>query len=179
MSAEVKSVGRTSDYITVLPAGRLLYKSREYRCSLGRTGVTRDKREGDGATPVGCFPIREILYRADRVRLPECAFPARPISPEDGWSEDPEDPAYNKLVKLPHGRTVDRLWRDDHIYDVIAVLGYNDSPAVPGVGSAIFLHVCRPSYSSTQGCVAMSLHDLLQVIATIQEGTQVCVRATE
>lgn len=179
MSAGRRSVSGTNDYVTVLPVGRLLYKGSGYRCSLGRSGVSRDKREGDGATPAGCFPIREILYRADRVRLPECAFLARPISPEYGWSEDPEDPAYNKLVKFPHGRTVDRLWRDDHIYDVIVVLGYNDSPAVPGIGSAIFMHVCRPSYSATQGCIAMSLDDLMQVIETMKEDTKVCVRATE
>jgi L,D-peptidoglycan transpeptidase YkuD (ErfK/YbiS/YcfS/YnhG family) len=162
----------------VLPAGRLIYRGREYRCSLGRSGVTLDKREGDGATPMGCFPIREVFYRADRVRRPDCPFPARPISHKHGWSEDPEDPAYNQLVELPHGRTVDRLWRDDHIYDVIVVLGYNDRPPLPGRGSAIFLHVSRPNYSPTLGCVAMSLDDLMRLIETIQEDTQVCVRAS-
>lgn len=135
-----------------------------------------DKREGDGATPVGRFPLRRVLYRSDRLPRPSTALPVSAITPSDAWCEDPGDPNYNRLVTLGPAEEHDRLWRDDHVYDVIVVMGYNDSPPLAGKGSAVFLHVARDRYPPTAGCIALSLDDLLEFLSTAELGTAVEVR---
>lgn len=134
----------------------------------------RDKREGDGATPIGSFPLRRVLYRPDRLAPPETALPAAPLSPHDGWCDDPGHPSYNQQVCLPFDGRCERLWRKDHVYDVIVVLGYNDNPVIAGKGSAIFLHVAKPDFAPTEGCVALSQADLLSVLA--QCGPRACIQ---
>ncbi|MBV8616407.1 MAG: L,D-transpeptidase family protein [Acetobacteraceae bacterium] len=134
------------------------------RATLGRGGVRVDKREGDGATPAGLLPLRRVLYRADRLPPPRCAVPVEPLSPNDGWCDDPDDADYNRLVTLPHPARHEALWRADALYDVIGVLGWNDAPVRRGAGSAIFLHVGRPDRAPTEGCVALALSDLLRLL---------------
>ena len=137
---------------------------RRWRCTVGAGGVREDKVEGDAATPAGTFPLRRIYFRNDRLVLPKVRLPARPISEHDGWCDDPADSAYNRPVRLPYPARHEELWRADALYDVIGVLGWNDAPAVPGRGSAIFLHVARPDYAPTQGCVALAPPDLRAVL---------------
>lgn len=156
--------------------GRALYEEREMRCALGLKGVTSHKEEGDGCTPLGAFAIREVLYRSDRIEMPEIALPAEELRPEDGWCTDPMHEEYNTHISLPHTGAYEELWRDDHIYDIILPLGYNDDPALPGKGSAIFLHVARESYAPTEGCVALSMEDLLYVLRSIGQGSVVAIR---
>jgi L,D-peptidoglycan transpeptidase YkuD (ErfK/YbiS/YcfS/YnhG family) len=158
---------------------RAAFGARNWRCAIGPAGVTADKREGDGATPLGCFPLRRLLYRPDRMTRPETHLPVTPLVPEDGWCDAPGDPAYNTQVRLPIAASHERLWRDDNVYDAIVILGHNDDPPRPGAGSAIFLHVARDDYSPTQGCVALALPDLLTVLREAGAGTRVCVAADE
>ncbi|MDJ0609862.1 MAG: L,D-transpeptidase family protein [Kiloniellales bacterium] len=146
-----------------------------YRCALGPGGCRRDKREGDGATPIGSWPMRRVLYRPDRMAAPPTALPVAALDPADGWCDDPEDAHYNRPVTLPYEASHEVLWREDEIYDVIVILGHNDDPPVPGAGSAIFLHVARPDYSPTQGCVALAREDLLAVLGAAGPGTAVVV----
>lgn len=138
---------------------------RTVKCALGRSGIVADKREGDGATPIGRFPLRRVLYRADRLSLPPTALPTAAIEPGDGWCDDPASPDYNRQVRLPVTASHEHLWRHDELYDIVVVLGYNDEPPMAGAGSAIFLHVARADYAPTQGCVAVARADLLQVLA--------------
>lgn len=154
---------------------RAVFGDRAWRCALGPAGVTRDKREGDGATPAGRFPLRRVLYRPDRVAPPSTVLPLARIEPADGWCDDPADVRYNRPVRLPYPASHERFWRDDGIYDVIAILGYNDDRPVPGRGSAIFLHVARPDYGPTQGCVALALPDLLAFLRAADADSHVCV----
>jgi len=119
--------------------------------------------------------VREIFYRADRMAAPRTSLPLRRIAPDDGWCDAPDDPDYNRLVKLPHPASAEHMWREDHLYDLVAVLGYNDDPVVAGKGSAIFLHLARPDYSPTQGCVALATGDLLAAIEQLQPGDQVVI----
>ena len=136
------------------------------RASLGRGGVRGlDKQEGDGATPEGVLPLRRVLYRADRVPRPRASVLITPLAPHDGWCDDPASADYNRAVRLPHPARCEALWREDGLYDVIAVLGWNDAPPVPGRGSAIFLHAARPDGGPTEGCVALPLRDLQMVLA--------------
>ena len=106
-----------------------------------------------------------MLYRADRVRRPVASVPVEPLAPQDGWCDDPAHQDYNRAVSLPHNARCEELWRQDSVYDVIGVLGWNDAPVVAGRGSAIFLHVARPNYAPTEGCVALECADLVRLLA--------------
>ena len=160
-------------HLKVSADGWLQCGNRVFRCTLGRGGVTTDKREGDGATPAGAYPLRQLLYRSDRLAPPPNALPTSPLRPRDGWCDDPGHSAYNCPVTLPLDASAESMWRDDHLYDLVVVLGYNDDPVVSGLGSAIFLHVASPEYSPTEGCIALAKEDLLTVLADITPGSDI------
>jgi L,D-peptidoglycan transpeptidase YkuD (ErfK/YbiS/YcfS/YnhG family) len=149
----------------VFPDGRLIWRGQPLRCAVGVGGVRSDKVEGDGATPAGLLPLRRVFYRADRIQPPHCLVPIEPIAQNDGWCDDPAHAAYNRHVSLPHDGHHEELWRRDEVYDLLAVLGWNDSPVVRGRGSAIFLHVARAGYAPTEGCVSLALPDLTRALA--------------
>ena len=161
--------------ITVASPGTVKWGERRFRCAIGAAGVSRSKREGDRATPLGCFALRRLLYRPDRVARPATELPTSPLQPDDGWCDDPSDHRYNRAVKTGAGARCEALWRADSIYDVIVVLGYNDDPVVPGCGSAIFLHRAREKYAPTAGCIAMALDDLRTVLAGCGADARLCV----
>ena len=152
---------------TAFSDGRLRLGNRAVSCALGRSGViaAADKREGDGATPLGVWTLRRVLYRPDRGDAPVTALPSAPIATDDGWCDAPHDRAYNRQVKLPYPASCERLWREDRLYDLVCVLGHNDDPPVPGLGSAIFLHVAREDHLPTEGCVALQRTDLQALLA--------------
>jgi L,D-peptidoglycan transpeptidase YkuD (ErfK/YbiS/YcfS/YnhG family) len=156
--------------IVVSAAGWMHWLDRTRPCRLGRTGVRIDKREGDGATPVGVWPLRRVFYRPDRVTCPVTALPVAALDPTAGWCDDPTHADYNRPVILPHEASCERMWRDDGLYDVVVVLGHNDDPPVPGLGSAIFLHVADPGGKATEGCIALALADLLDLLADCSPG---------
>lgn len=158
-------------------AGFLRAGSVTFPCRLGRAGILRDKVEGDGGTPVGQFPLRWVYYRPDRMDPPMTALPKVALKPDMGWCDDPADPAYNRPITLPHPTSHERLWRDDDLYDLIVVLGHNDDPVVPGMGSAVFLHIAPPAGKPTQGCVALSAMHLRQVLAQVGSKTVLEIKA--
>jgi L,D-peptidoglycan transpeptidase YkuD (ErfK/YbiS/YcfS/YnhG family) len=143
------------------------------QAALGRGGIRALKREGDGATPLGRFRIREVLYRADRMPRPRTQLPVRAIRAGDGWCEDPVDRNYNRRVRLSPRSNADRLMRSDHLYDLVLVLGYNDRPRVRGRGSAIFVHLARPGFTPTAGCIALERHDLLMLLGELRPGSAI------
>ena len=143
------------------------------RAAIGPGGIAVKGGEGDGITPRGVYPIREVFYRADRIAKPDTALPLRAIQKDDGWCDAPADPNYNRLVKLPYPASAEHMWRDDHLYDLVAVLGYNDDPVVPGKGSAIFLHLAKPDYAHTHGCVALNTDDALAALQQLRPGDSV------
>lgn len=151
--------------ILVWADGRLTWNNRTEPCRLGRSGLSMNKREGDGATPVGTWTLLRVLYRPDRGEKPQTALPVTPLSPDDGWCDDPTHADYNQPVRLPHPAGCEQMWREDRLYDVVVVLDHNSAPPIPGLGSAIFLHVAHPEGKPTQGCIALepdTLHDLLK-----------------
>lgn len=154
-----------------LPDGRAV------PCSIGRSGAVAaaDKREGDGATPLGVWPIRTVLFRPGRAAPPAgLLLPWRWTGAEDGWSDDPADPAYNRPVRHPHAFSAERLAREDGLYDVIVTLGHNEAPVVPGAGSAIFLH-CWADGRPTEGCVAIEKPTLLALLPMLRPGDAVAI----
>lgn len=160
----------------------LEWRGKVYRCAVGRNGVAKEgeKREGDGRTPSGTFPLRSLYYRPDRIARE--ALPARlqpiALTPGDGWCDEPADPQYNRPVRLPYAASHEELWRrQDHLYDLILVVGYNDDPVVPGRGSAIFVHVARTGYAPTAGCVALSVKDLMEILASLEPQSRIRIVA--
>lgn len=144
-------------------------------CAIGRSGAcpADDKHEGDGMTPLGRWPVRGVLFRPDRSAPPPwLKLPWRWVRLDDGWSDDPSDPCYNRPVRHPRRFSAERLWRDDGLYDVIVTLGHNDAPPVPGMGSAIFLH-CWNGAKPTEGCIAVDKDELLRLLPLIEPGTMI------
>lgn len=136
-----------------------------------------DKREGDGASPAGVWPVRRVFYRPDRGPAPKTGLPVIALKPEDGWSDDPAEPSYNRPLPLPCLGSHERLWRTDGVYDLIVELGYNDDPPVSGRGSAIFLHIAREDYVPTEGCVALAEADLREVLKYLGGSSVIEIRA--
>ena len=161
--------------IQVTPQGLLAWRDRTHRCALGHAGIAVNKREGDGTTPSGCFVLRRVLYRPDRLAKPTTALRVSAICSTDGWCDDPQDPNYNQPVKLPYAASHERLWRDDALYDLIVVLGFNDEPPSPGAGSAVFLHVADPGFAPTKGCVALARDVLSELLTDCAPGDRLCV----
>lgn len=146
------------------------------RAALGISGIGRDKREGDGRTPAGRFHMVAVLYRADRSRRPRTALPVAAIRRDDGWCDDPGDRNYNRPVRHPYRARHERLWRDDHLYDVVVILDFNLARPQPGAGSAIFLHIAAPGFPPTAGCVAVDETTMRRLLARARPGTRVEIR---
>ncbi len=144
--------------------GTITCGNLRFPCTLGWSGRSPNKREGDGTTPIGAFVLREAYYRADLLTRPRSRLPLKPLRLADGWCDDPPDRNYNRHVRHPHPASAERLWRDDHLYDVIVVMGHNACPRVRGRGSAVFMHVARPGMTPTAGCVALRLPHLLRLL---------------
>jgi L,D-peptidoglycan transpeptidase YkuD (ErfK/YbiS/YcfS/YnhG family) len=151
--------------------GILSYGGLRVPCALGRSGRRARKHEGDGATPIGRFSLREAFYRADRLSRPRTGLPLRPLRADDGWCDDPQDRNYNRPVRHPYGASAERLWRADGLYDLVIVIGHNDRPRVRGRGSAVFIHVAGPGLAPTAGCIALRLPDLVRLIGRLSRGT--------
>lgn len=146
-------------------------------CAIGRAGLTAAKREGDLATPIGRFALRMCYFRPDRVRPPKTGLQTIALSPFDGWCDDAAHPEYNQHVKLPFEGRHEKLWRDDHVYDVIIPLGYNDDPVVPGKGSAIFMHLAHDDYRGTEGCIALQISDMLALLPQLTSETVMVIES--
>lgn len=142
-------------------------------CLIGKAGfIAADaKREGDMATPVGAWQLRHCYYRPDRMPVPDTALPVTPLTADMGWCDDVGDPAYNRLVERPYPGRHEVLWRDDALYDLLVVIGHNDSPPVPHLGSAVFLHLHEDDTAHTAGCVAVKRIDMLTLLSAADTGT--------
>jgi L,D-peptidoglycan transpeptidase YkuD (ErfK/YbiS/YcfS/YnhG family) len=142
-------------------------------CALGRAGIRAGKREGDGSTPRGRFRLVRLWYRPDRIGRPRTRLPVRRIRPDDAWCEDPADRRYNRAIRLVAGQAGDRLWRADRLYDVILELDHNTRPRTAGRGSAVFIHVARPGFGPTAGCVSLTAGDLRRLLPGMDGRTRI------
>jgi L,D-peptidoglycan transpeptidase YkuD (ErfK/YbiS/YcfS/YnhG family) len=143
--------------------------------ALGRGGIKANKREGDGATPRGTFRVKRLWWRAERHPRPATFLPVRRIKPDDGWCEDPIDRHYNRPIKVPPQSKADRLARHDNLYDFIVELDHNTRPRVAERGSAVFIHVARPLFAPTAGCVALDINSLRRLLARLGPRTRIVV----
>jgi len=156
--------------------GLLLAGDLMVPCALGRAGIRRRKREGDGATPRGAWRPVLVYYRADRLPRPLTKLPTRALTPDDGWCDDPADRRYNRQVRLPFAGSHENLWRADRLYDVIVVLDYNLAHPRRDAGSAIFLHIAGPGFPPTAGCIAVAPEAMRRLLTRMGPGTVIDVR---
>lgn len=159
----------------IVRGGKLIADGVEYECRIGREGLAADKREGDLKTPIGSFPMRWCYYRPDKLQAPTTLLPVLEITANDGWCDDATHPLYNQPVMLPFEGSHEKLCRDDDVYDLVIPLGYNDDPAHPGKGSAIFLHLMREDGVGTEGCIALRREDLMALLPRFSTQTVVVI----
>ena len=159
-------------YIASFSKSSLSGASFTASCVFGENGLVQaaNKREGDKATPLGVWPVRRALFRADRMSAPKTALRINAITPEDGWCDDPDDAAYNRPVALPYPGRHEVLSRKDGLYDLVVVLGHNDDPPVSGFGSAIFLHCQSADGKPTLGCLAVPKPQLIELVSRLFPG---------
>ena len=145
------------------------------QCALGRGGVidALQKREGDGASPLGAWRMKRVFYRPDRLPRPKTNLPVIPLSEHDGWCDAPGHSLYNRPVTLPFDASHEKLWRDDHVYDLIVELSHNDDPVVPHLGSAVFMHLAHDDLRPTEGCVAIPRDYMLSVLRVASSDSSV------
>ena len=156
--------------------GVLRLGAKTHPVALGGAGIKGNKVEGDLATPRGVFRPLRVWWRADRMPRPKTALPVRRIARADAWCEDPADRRYNRPFTLAGNEKGDRLWRDDHLYDLIVEIDHNTKPRVARRGSAVFVHLARENLKPTAGCIAMPLGDLLRLVAKLDKNTKIRIR---
>jgi L,D-peptidoglycan transpeptidase YkuD (ErfK/YbiS/YcfS/YnhG family) len=167
LSVRAAPGSRTRGWLTAGPLA--------FPVALGRGGILANKHEGDGATPRGTFRLKRLWWRADRDPRPATGLPARRITAQDAWCEDPDDRRYNQPIKIPPGKPGDRLRRDDHLYDFIIEMDHNARPRVARRGSAVFVHVARPDLSASAGCVTMPKGRLRSLLRKLRPGTRIII----
>tara|TARA_B100001093_G_scaffold197990_2_gene190351 strand:- start:2246 stop:2740 length:495 start_codon:yes stop_codon:yes gene_type:complete len=151
----------------------LIFKGKQFKCSIGKSGFSINKKEGDGCTPVGTFYIENVYYRADKIKSLETNINKVKINKIDGWCDDPSQKEYNQLINFPYDFSAEELYREDSLYNIVCVLNYNTNPVKPGIGSAIFIHVAKEGYKPTEGCIALKQEDLIFLLSFIDKKTKI------
>jgi len=159
--------------IIVKKSGYLRFKNLKFRCALGKAGINKKKIEGDNITPKGIFKILKIYYRPDKIKKIETSIKKIKIKKNMGWCDDSNSHFYNKLIKLPTKFGHEKLYRKDNIYNIVVVLDYNLNPTIKNRGSAIFIHVAKKNYKTTQGCLGLEQNDLIKLISIIKKNQKI------
>ena len=152
---------------------KLIYNNYRIKCAIGKRGIRNKKEEGDLITPIGLHKINYILYRKDRIKKLDTILKKLPIKKNMGWCDDSKSKKYNKLIKTPFAYSYEKLFKKENIYDIILVLNYNMNPIKKNKGSAIFIHIAKKGYKSTEGCVAIKKIELIKLLKNIRKNTKV------
>ena len=126
-------------------------------------------------TPFGTFIFNKIYYRADKLEKINFKIESTIIKKNDGWCDDPKSKFYNQHIQFPFYESAERLYRNDCIYDIVCVLNYNTSPIIPGLGSAIFLHIARPNFEGTEGCIAIEKEALIKIATNLSSESKIVI----
>ena len=159
--------------IIINKSGYLKYKNFKFRCSLGKAGIKKKKKEGDQVTPKGIFKVIKIYYRKDKIKKIINPIKKIQIKKNMGWCDDPKSDLYNQQIKLPNKFSYEKLYRKDGLYDIILVLNYNTSPIVKKKGSAIFIHIAKRKFKPTEGCIGLKKNDLIKLLKKIKKNTKI------
>ena len=148
----------------------------QYSCAIGREGLTKNKIEGDLKTPVGEFRFKKIFYRADKLGEMVFNLPSQVIRKNSGWCDDPGHKQYNQFIEFPFNSSAEKLYRDDNLYDLFFVINYNTDPIIPSKGSAIFLHICKPNFEGTEGCIAIEKKNIIELSKKIDLESRLIIK---
>jgi L,D-peptidoglycan transpeptidase YkuD (ErfK/YbiS/YcfS/YnhG family) len=159
--------------IIVKRSENLLFKNLKFKCSLGKNGVTKNKIEGDKCTPSGTYRLKQVFYRADRIKKFSTNIKKIKIKKNMGWCDDSSSKRYNQLIRVPTKFSHEKLYRKDGIYDIIVVLNYNMNPVIKKKGSAVFMHIAKKNYSKTLGCIGLKKNDLLEILSKVKKNNKV------
>jgi len=159
--------------IIVKKSGYLKYKNFKFRCALGRAGIKEKKFEGDNITPRGTYRIIKVFYRSDRIKNLTTRITKIKIKKNMGWCDDFKSKDYNKLIKIPFKYSYEKLFRTDHVYDLVILINYNYKPIIRNKGSAIFLHIAKKNYQKTAGCIALKKKHLLKILSNIKKNEKI------
>ena len=155
--------------IIINKTGNLIYKNLKFRCSLGKSSVGEKKFEGDNVTPAGIYKLVKVFFRKDRIAKIKSKMVFNEIKKNMGWCDDPKSRKYNKLIKLPSKFSHEKLFREDHLYDLIIVINYNMNPIIKNKGSAIFIHLATRNYSPTGGCIGLKKKNMIELIKKLKK----------
>ena len=144
----------------------------QFKCSIGKNGLKKNKLEGDNCTPTGTFSLGPVYYRSDRLDKLNTKLKTHKINKQMGWCDDPNNIYYNKEIKLNKKIRAEKLYRIDKIYDIIIVINYNTRKIIKNKGSAIFIHVTN-NYRPTKGCIALSLNDLEILLKILKKNSKI------
>jgi L,D-peptidoglycan transpeptidase YkuD (ErfK/YbiS/YcfS/YnhG family) len=159
--------------IIVKESGHLTFKNLKFRCALGKAGIGKKIREGDSITPRGIFKLVKVFYRADKIKNLKTPLKKIRIKKNMGWCDDPKSKFYNKLIRLPINFGCEKLYRSDRLYDLVVVLNYNLNPIIKNKGSAIFIHVAKKTFKTTEGCIALNKENLINLLSVIKKNTKI------
>jgi len=163
--------------IIVRKSGHLIYKNLKYRCAIGKAGIKKKQKEGDNITPRGTFKITRVYYRSDKVKNISTSIKKIKINKNMGWCNDSKSPFYNREIKLPSKFSFEKLYRNDNLYDLLAVLNYNTNPVEKNKGSAIFIHIAKKRFKPTAGCIALRKKDLMSLMKVIKKNSKIKISA--
>jgi L,D-peptidoglycan transpeptidase YkuD (ErfK/YbiS/YcfS/YnhG family) len=163
--------------IIVRKSGELIYKNLKYRCAIGKAGLKKKQKEGDNITPKGTFKIIRVYYRSDKVKNISTSIKKIKINKNMGWCNDSKSPFYNREIKLPSKFSFEKLYRNDNLYDLLAVLNYNTNPVKKNKGSAIFIHIAKKRFKPTAGCIALQKKDLMNLMRVVKKNSKIKISA--
>ena len=164
--------------IIVNNKGELWYKKKRYKCAYGKNGFKKNKKEGDGCTPIGIFSIGPLFIRLDRIKKIQTKIKYKPILPNMAWEDNPKSKNYNKLIFLKKRNSQEKLFRKDKLYDLILIIKYNTKKIIKNKGSAIFLHIAKKKYIGTQGCIAISKKSFLEILKKLNPKEKINIMDT-
>ena len=153
----------------------LSYRGYKSKCSIGKSGITNKKKEGDLCTPKGTFKLGFLYYRKDRVKLAKYKIKKRVIKKNMGWCDDSRSKKYNREIIFPFKYSAEKLYRKDKIYDMFIEIKYNSYPIKKNKGSAIFLHLTNKKNYPTKGCIAIFKKDFLKILPFINKKTKISI----
>jgi L,D-peptidoglycan transpeptidase YkuD (ErfK/YbiS/YcfS/YnhG family) len=163
--------------IIVRKSGHLIYKNLKYRCAIGKAGIKKKQKEGDNITPKGTFKITRVYYRSDKIKNISTSIKKIKINKNMGWCNDSKSPFYNREIKLPSKFSFEKLYRNDNLYDLLAVLNYNTNPVEKNKGSAIFIHIAKKRFKPTAGCIALQKKDLMNLMRVVKKNSKIKISA--
>ena len=160
----------------IIKKNLLIYKDYKLKCSIGKSGLSNYKKEGDFSTPKGRFKLGTLYYRKDRIKNFKCKIKKKTIKKNMGWCDDIRSKKYNKEISFPFKHKAEKIYRNDNLYDIFINIKYNQSPVTKGKGSAIFLHLTNNNYKPTRGCVAIQKKDFFKILPIIEKNTKIWIK---